>query len=167
MLRTHKAQNHNRLIRSESNFHRDWKLQPIVNARLPSGGWCAMTLAKIFSCESASLAYGASEPMIFYETDVFTARIVELIDDESYSTLQAVLIADPEAGDLIPKTRGLRKIRWMGSGRGKRGGIRVIYYLVCQDEIYMLYAYPKNQESDLSPRHYQMLRELVEQHLEP
>ena len=59
--------------------------------------------------------------MIFYETDVFTARIVELIDDESYATLQALLVADPEAGDLIPKTRGLRKIRWMGSGRGKRG----------------------------------------------
>lgn len=105
--------------------------------------------------------------MVFYETDVFTARIVELIDDESYTALQAVLIADPEAGDLVPKTRGLRKIRWMGSGRGKRGGIRVIYYLVCQDEIFMLYAYPKNQETDLSPRQYQMLRELVEQHLEP
>ena len=60
--------------------------------------------------------------MVFYETDVFTARIVEFIDDESYAALQAVLVADPEAGDLVPKTRGLRKIRWMGSGRGKRGG---------------------------------------------
>jgi hypothetical protein len=55
----------------------------------------------------------------------------------------------------------------VGSGRGKRGGIRVIYYLVCHDKIFMLYTYPKNQESDLSPRHYQMLRELVEEHLEP
>lgn len=53
----------------------------------------------------------------------------------------------------------------MGSGRGKRGGIRVIYYLVCRDEIFMLYAYPKNCEADLNPRHLQMLRELVEQHL--
>lgn len=75
--------------------------------------------------------------MVFHETDVFTARIVDFIDDESCSTLQAVLIADPEAGDLIPKARGLLKIRWMGSGRGKRGGIRVIYYLVCQDEIFV------------------------------
>ena len=114
----------------------------------------------------ASLAYASSSLMVFYETDIFTSRIVEFIDDESYSALQALLIADPEAGDLIPKTRGLRKIRWMGSGRGKRGGIRVIYYLVCQEEIFMLYAYPKNRESDLSPRHLQMLRELVEQHLE-
>ena len=105
--------------------------------------------------------------MVFYETDIFTARIVELISDESYLELQALLVADPEAGDLIPKTKGLRKIRWMGSGRGKRGGIRVIYYLVCHEEIFMLYAYPKNRESDLSPRQLQLLRELVETHLEP
>lgn len=104
--------------------------------------------------------------MVFYETDVFTARIVEFIDDESYSALQAVLVADPKAGDLIPKTRGLRKIRWLGSGRGKRGGIRIIYYLVRFDEIFMLYVYPKNRESDLSPRHLQMLKDLVEQYLE-
>lgn len=103
--------------------------------------------------------------MIFYETDVFTARIVELIDDESYSALQAVLVADPEAGDLIPRSKGLRKIRWMGSGRGKRGGIRVIYYLVHHEEIFMLYAYPKNREADLNQRHIQILRDLVEQHL--
>lgn len=105
--------------------------------------------------------------MIFYETDVFTSRITELIDDESYAALQATLIIDPEAGDLIPRSKGLRKIRWMGSGRGKRGGIRVIYYLVHNEEIFMLYAYPKNRESDLSSRHIQMLRDLVEHHLEP
>ena len=54
--------------------------------------------------------------MVFYETDVFTARIVEFIDDESYSALQAVLIADPEAGDLIPKTRGCARSDGWGAG---------------------------------------------------
>lgn len=103
--------------------------------------------------------------MTFYESDIFTARIVEIIDDDSCSALQSVLVADPEAGDLIPRSKGLRKIRWMGSGRGKRGGIRVIYYLVHHEEIFMLYTYPKNRESDLTQRQLQVLRELVEQHL--
>jgi hypothetical protein len=69
------------------------------------------------------MAYVTSGAMIFHEADVFTTRISEFINDESYKALQAVLIADRETGDLIPKTRGLRKIRWMGSGRSKRGGI--------------------------------------------
>ena len=103
--------------------------------------------------------------MTFNETDIFTARIVELIDDESYAELQSVLVGDPEAGDLIPRSKGLRKIRWRGSGRGKRGGLRVIYYLVHHEEIFMLYAYPKNRETDLTPERAQLLRALVEQHL--
>ena len=66
--------------------------------------------------------------MTFYETDIFTEQIVELIDDDSYAKLQSTLIADPEAGDLMPRSRGLRKVRWKAPGRGKRGGIRVIYW---------------------------------------
>ena len=50
--------------------------------------------------------------MTFYETVIFTEQIVRLIDDDAYAELQEVLIADPEAGKLIPRTRGLRKIRW-------------------------------------------------------
>lgn len=105
--------------------------------------------------------------MIFYETDVFTARIVDLLDDESYAALQTALAADPEAGDLIPRSKGLRKIRWTGSGRGKRGGIRVVYYLVHRREIYMLYAYPKSRETNLTQRHLETLRGLVKEHLKP
>jgi mRNA-degrading endonuclease RelE of RelBE toxin-antitoxin system len=68
--------------------------------------------------------------MTFYETHIFTDQIVDLIDDDSYAELQATLIVDPEAGDLMPRSRGLRKIRWKAQGRGKRGGIRIIYYLI-------------------------------------
>jgi mRNA-degrading endonuclease RelE of RelBE toxin-antitoxin system len=103
--------------------------------------------------------------MTFYETDIFTEQIVALIDDESYSELQSVLLADPEAGDLMPRSRGLRKIRWRARGRGKRGGIRVIYYLVDQDEIFMLYAYSKSRREDISPDQAQILRALVDEHL--
>jgi mRNA-degrading endonuclease RelE of RelBE toxin-antitoxin system len=105
--------------------------------------------------------------MTFYETHIFTEQIGDLIDDESYAELQATLIVDPEAGDLIPRSRGLRKVRWKAQGRGKRGGIRVIYYLVHREEIFMLYAYPKNEREDLSVDQVKRLRDLVELHLAP
>jgi mRNA-degrading endonuclease RelE of RelBE toxin-antitoxin system len=105
--------------------------------------------------------------MTFYETHIFTEQIGDLIDDESYAELQATLIVDPEAGDLIPRSRGLRKVRWKAQGRGKRGGIRVIYYLVHREEIFMLYAYPKNEREDLSADQVKRLRDLVDLHLAP
>ena len=105
--------------------------------------------------------------MTFYETHIFTEQIGDLIDDESYAELQATLIVDPEAGDLIPRSRSLRKVRWKALGRGKRGGIRVIYYLVHREEIFMLYAYPKNEREDLSADQVKRLRDLVELHLAP
>jgi len=105
--------------------------------------------------------------MIFYETDIFTEQIVELVDDRSYALLQATIIADPEAGDLIPRSRGLRKMRWRVGGRGKRGGIRVIYYLVRREEVFMLYAYAKSEREDITHEQARLLRELVDQHLKP
>lgn len=105
--------------------------------------------------------------MTFYETNIFTEQIVDLIDDDSYVKLQASLIVDPEAGDLIPRSKGLRKVRWRAPGRGKRGGIRVIYYLVHREEIFMLYAYAKNDRADLTSDQIRRLRDLVELHLDP
>jgi len=103
--------------------------------------------------------------VVFYETAIFTEQIVEFLDDDSYRALQSVLMREPESGDLIPRSRGLRKIRWRGAGRGKRGGIRVIYYLVTREQIFMLYAYAKNQQEDLTKEQTQRLRNLVDQHL--
>lgn len=103
--------------------------------------------------------------MTFYETAIFTAQIVDLIDDDSYTQLQIALVGDPGAGALIPGTKGLRKIRWKAQGRRKRGGIRIIYYLVCHAEIFMLYAYSKSERGDITPDQARQLRELVEQHL--
>ncbi|MES2706517.1 MAG: type II toxin-antitoxin system RelE/ParE family toxin [Verrucomicrobiota bacterium] len=90
-----------------------------------------------------------------------------LIDDDSYSQFQWQLIADPEAGDLIPRSRGLRKIRWRAQGRGKRGGIRVIYYLVHREEVFLLYAYAKNDREDLTQDQVRRLRDLIDLHLNP
>lgn len=102
--------------------------------------------------------------MIFLETPVFTRQIKELVDDEDYRQLQLRLVANPDSGDLIPRSGGLRKIRLGVPGRGKRGGARVIYYWVtARSQIYMLLAYAKNVQEDLTPGQLQTLRSLVKQ----
>ena len=68
--------------------------------------------------------------MLFIEASVFTKRLPDVLDDASYHEFQLHLASHPLAGDLIAGTGGLRKIRWSASGRGKRGGARVIYYYV-------------------------------------
>ena len=102
--------------------------------------------------------------MVIKETTVFTKQVKQLLDAESYRLLQLRLVADPEAGALIPRTGGLRKIRWQGSGRGKRGGIRAIYYWATKDDVVlMLLAYPKNERDDLTPEQKKVLSALVKE----
>ena len=101
--------------------------------------------------------------MLIIETTIFTKLITRLIDDDHYRELQEVLIGNSEAGDVIPGSGGLRKIRWRVAGRGKRGGVRVIYYRVnTADRIYMLYAYAKNEAEDLTRDQLKDLRKIVE-----
>ena len=104
--------------------------------------------------------------MVIKETSVFTKRVEKLLDRESYRLLQLRLVTDPEAGDLMKGTGGLRKIRWQGSGRGKRGGVRVIYYWVRKDGvILMLLVYGKNEQDDLTAEQRAVLKRLVEEEL--
>jgi mRNA-degrading endonuclease RelE of RelBE toxin-antitoxin system len=101
--------------------------------------------------------------VVFVETPTFTKRVVQLMEDEDYSALQAQLATRPQAGKLIPGSGGIRKIRWAGSGRGKRGGLRVIYYWwVAKDRISMLLAYPKNERDDLSVDQVKQLKKALE-----
>ncbi len=73
------------------------------------------------------------------------------MSDVEYAEMQAFLSHRPEAGNVIRGTGGMRKLRWAGSGRGKRGGLRVIYYWwVAKDRISLLLAYPKNEQDDLT-----------------
>lgn len=99
--------------------------------------------------------------MEFVETSIFTQRIVKLLTDEAYRDLQAVLAENPRAGDVIPGAGGLRKIRWRAAGRGKRGGIRVIYYCWSAHRLYMIFAYDKAQQGDLTPEQLKTLRAYV------
>ncbi len=101
--------------------------------------------------------------MEFIETSIFTQRIVKLLTDESYRDLQAVLAEEPKAGEVIPGAGGLRKIRWRGISRGKRGGIRVVYYYWSAHRLYMLFAYDKTEQEDLTPEQLKTLRAYVKE----
>jgi mRNA-degrading endonuclease RelE of RelBE toxin-antitoxin system len=102
--------------------------------------------------------------MVIKETSVFTKQCLKLLDSESYRLLQLRLASEPSAGDLIKRTGGLRKIRWQGSGRGKRGGVRVIYYWATKDGvILMLLMYSKKDKDDLTAEQKKVLGALVKE----
>jgi mRNA-degrading endonuclease RelE of RelBE toxin-antitoxin system len=102
--------------------------------------------------------------LVIAETSVFTRQIQTLLDEESYRLLQLELVATPEKGDLIKGSGGLRKLRWASFGKGKRGGVRVIYYWAREEElILMLLAYAKSAQEDLTPVQVRTLRRLVEE----
>ncbi len=108
-----------------------------------------------------SAAYGGA--LIFVETSLFTSDVKSLLADEEYRLLQQSLADQPGAGDLIPGTGGLRKLRWGMPGRGKRSGARVVYYWrVSQSQILMLAIYAKNERVDLSASDKAFLKKIVD-----
>ncbi len=75
--------------------------------------------------------------------------------------LQLALVANPEAGAVIPGSGGIRKLRWRGSGRGKSGGLRIIYYLrLAEGRVWMLTLYAKNETGSIPAS---MLRRIKEE----
>ena len=99
--------------------------------------------------------------MRFVETPIFT-KIITRLDDEEYRSLQIALMLRPEQGPVIRGTGGLRKVRWAKPGSGKRGGLRVIYYWTpAERTFYMLFAYSKNEQGDLTPAQARLLGQLV------
>lgn len=106
--------------------------------------------------------------LIFIESRAFERLREQYLKDSQYRLLQAAILHDPEAGVVIPGTRGLRKLRWGLEGSGKRGGLRVIYYLVTADSrCLLLYLYPKSGQEDLAPDEVRLLMRLVQAYLEP
>jgi hypothetical protein len=73
---------------------------------------------------------------LFVEAPAFSRYREDYLDDEGFNELQQALAGNPEEGDLIPGTGGIRKLRWKDSrrGKGKRGGLRIIYYCFLSDE---------------------------------
>ncbi len=90
-------------------------------------------------------------PITLVEVDPFRARAREIWSDEDLERFKDYIARNPTAGAVIPGTGGVRKVRWAASGRGKRGGARVIYYFHSDDlPLFLLTAYEKNVSDDLS-----------------
>lgn len=102
--------------------------------------------------------------MEIIETLVFSKRIKNVLSDNEYRQLQWELVINPAAGDLIPGGKGLRKLRWAIPGKGKRGALRIIYYWYTQDEkVYMLFAYKKSGQGDLTKEQSRILIKYVKE----
>ena len=102
--------------------------------------------------------------MEFIETATFTRLVSALLSDDEYLVLQNARLDDPERGSVIKGGGGIRKLRHGLPGRGKSGGVRVIYYWIRDDQqIYMLLVYPKSKKDDLTDRETAVLRELVKE----
>lgn len=106
--------------------------------------------------------------MIFIETHLFTKLLPKYLTDDEYIKLQDFLLERSDAGDLVKGTGGLRKLRWMACGKGKRGGIRIIYYWqVADEQIYFMTLYAKNEITDLSSKEKKLLAKLIIEELQP
>lgn len=95
----------------------------------------------------------------FTETPRFMQQASKILGENGIQGLQSFLLENPEKGVVIQNSGGIRKLRWSASGRGKRGGSRVIYYLaVAHGRILLLDMYSKNEKSDLSKSEIAVLR---------
>ncbi len=106
--------------------------------------------------------------LVFLEIPAFSRLLADYLDDDAYRRLQAVLLADPEFGELMPGTGGFRKLRWEDGrrGKGKRGGLRVIYYYLESDrQIWFFTVYDKGEMADLSEGERRQLRRMMQAEL--
>lgn len=104
--------------------------------------------------------------MEFLEAPLFSQLLPGFLTDEAYRELQQYLAREPEAGDIIPGTGGFRKLRWADArrGKGKRGGLRVIYYYLAADsQIWLMTVYDKDAAIDLTRTERRTLKAAIEQ----
>jgi hypothetical protein len=107
--------------------------------------------------------------MEFVEAPAFTRRLSGYLSDDDYGELQARLRASPESGDVMPGTGGFRKLRWADArrGKGRRGGLRIIYYYFASDhQIWLMTLYDKSEAVDLTAREKRTLKAAIESELQ-
>ena len=107
--------------------------------------------------------------MEFIEAPAFTRHLPGYLTDDAYKEVQARLGANPELGDLMPGTGGFRKLRWadVRRGKGRRGGLRIIYYHFRSDyQIWLMTLYDKDEASDLTASEKKALKASIESELQ-
>jgi hypothetical protein len=106
--------------------------------------------------------YVTTAPLTVVETAEFPRQARRLMSDLERAELVVFAGANPEAGDIVPETGGVRKIRWALAGAGKRGGARVIYYYRNERlPVFLLSAYAKNRKANLSRAERNAMKRLV------
>jgi mRNA-degrading endonuclease RelE of RelBE toxin-antitoxin system len=101
--------------------------------------------------------------VMFVESRSFSRRWQKYLTEDELRDFQNYLMKFPDAGDIIKNSGGLRKIRWKLKGSGKRGGLRIIYFLrVPEQYIFLLTIYSKNEMEDLTQEEYRLLKKVVE-----
>jgi hypothetical protein len=106
---------------------------------------------------------------VFVELPAFERHRADYLDDEDFGNLQDLLMKDPTVGDVIEGTGGLRKMRFADKrrGKGKRGGLRVIYYWWGAGMQFWLYTlYDKDEMTDLTPGQRRLLKAALKVELE-
>ena len=99
----------------------------------------------------------------FIESSIFERELPLYLDDDEYAELQRALMDNPEAGELVPGSGGVRKLRWKRSGMGKRGGVRLIYFVrYAPNEIWMLTIYAKSRRGNIPAHVLKALKEKLE-----
>lgn len=99
----------------------------------------------------------------FVETSLFTRLVYRYLSDDEYLELQQTLAENPESGPVVPGSGGVRKLRWALPGRGKRGGLRIIYYVRSrQGVIWMLTLYSKNETGNIPAHVLRKIRQEIE-----
>jgi len=107
--------------------------------------------------------------MVFVESPAFTRHLSHYLNEGSYSDLQVKLTVNPDLGDVMPATGGFRKLRWADArrGKGRRGGLRIIYYHFKSDsQIWLVTLYHKNEAADLTSREKKALKASIENEVE-
>jgi hypothetical protein len=100
--------------------------------------------------------------MVIIETPIFTKQLLSTLSEEEYRLFQAALLERPDVGKVIPGGGGLRKVRWAQEGRGKSGGVRVIYYwFTARGTILLLFMYPKNVQDNLTQDQLKLLKKII------